>query len=54
VYIFYEESPIKVVLPVLDIDFGRKQIEFEINPKIEVIINQEKRNLCKLITKFYF
>jgi len=24
-YIFYEESPIKVVLPVLDIDFERKR-----------------------------
>jgi hypothetical protein len=41
-YIFYEESPIKVVFSFLDIDFGRKQIEFEINPKIEAMINQEK------------
>jgi len=46
-YIFYEESPIKVVLPVLDIDFERKQIEFEINPKIEAIINQEKEIYVK-------
>jgi hypothetical protein len=46
-YIFYEESPIKVVLPVLDIDFGRKQIEFEINPKIEAMINQEKEIYIK-------
>jgi hypothetical protein len=46
-YIFYEESPIKVVLPVLDIDFGKKQIEFEINPKIEAMINQEKEIYVK-------
>jgi len=26
-------------LSVLDIDFGRKQIEFEINPKIEAMMN---------------
>jgi hypothetical protein len=46
-YIFYEESSIKVVLPVLGMDFGRKQIEFEINPKIEAMVNQEKEIYAK-------
>jgi hypothetical protein len=34
-------------LSVLDIDFGRKQIEFEINPKIEAMMNQEKEIYAK-------
>lgn len=41
-YIFYEEVPVKVILDVLDIDFLKKQIEFQINPKIEAMISQEK------------
>jgi hypothetical protein len=41
-FIFYEEVPIKVILNVFEINFLKKQIEFEINPKIEVMISQEK------------
>lgn len=47
VYIFYHEAPIKVILNVLDIDFSRKQIEFEINSKIEAMINEEKEVYVK-------
>lgn len=32
---------------MLDIDFSRKQIEFEINPKIEAMINEEKEIYVK-------
>ncbi|WP_297890057.1 PilZ domain-containing protein [Sulfurihydrogenibium sp.] len=46
-YIFYEEVPIKVILNVLEIDFLKKQIEFEINSKIEAMVSQEKEIYAK-------
>ncbi|MGC8868271.1 MAG: PilZ domain-containing protein [Sulfurihydrogenibium sp.] len=46
-YIFYEEVPAKVLLNILNIDFLREQIEFEINPKIEAMISQEKQIYAK-------
>ena len=46
-FIFYEEVPVKVILNALEINFFKNQIEFEINPKIEAMISQEKELYAK-------
>lgn len=46
-FIFYEEVPVKVIINVFEINFSKHQIEFEINPKIEAMISQEKELYAK-------